>query len=124
MVSGIRAALQRVMMGLAFAAAVSACATTIKPELPKPVTGGIRFTLLAPEAKTVYVVGSFNGWVKGATPMKPMGDSGIWVAEVSLRSGEHTFLYLVDDKEWLVPPLAEDFVTDGFGQINGVVVVR
>lgn len=111
-------------MGLAFAAAVSACATMTKPELPKPVTGGIRFTLLAPKAKTVYVVGSFNGWAKGATPMKPMGDSGLWVAEVSLRSGEHTFLYLVNEIEWLVPPLAEDFVTDGFGQINGVVVVR
>lgn len=111
-------------MGAAFAAAVSACATMIKPEFPKPVTGGIRFTLSAPEAKTVYVVGSFNGWGKGATPMKQMGDSGVWAAEVSLRPGEHTFLYLVDDKEWLVPPVAEDFVTDGFGQINGVVVVR
>jgi 1,4-alpha-glucan branching enzyme len=124
MVIGIKTALQRLMVGMALVVAVSACATTIKPELPRVVTGGIRFTLSAPEANTVYVVGSFNGWVKGATPMKQVGDSGVWVAEIALRSGEYTFMYLVDGKEWVVPPLAEDFVTDGFGQTNGVVVVR
>jgi len=124
MVIGIKTALQRLMVGMALVAAVSACATTIKPELPRVVTGGIRFTLSAPEANTVYVVGSFNGWVKGATPMKQVGDGGVWVAEIALRSGEYTFMYLVDGKEWVVPPLAEDFVTDGFGQTNGVVVVR
>ena len=124
MVNGIRVALQRVMLCVVCAAAVSACAATIVPELPKPVTGGMRFTLSAPEAKTVYVVGTFNGWVKGATPMKRVGDKGVWVAEVTLRPGEHTFMYVVNGNEWMAPPLAEDFVMDGFGQTNGVVVVR
>ena len=124
MVNGITVALQRVMLCVVFSAVVSACAETIMLELPKPVTGGMRFTLSAPEAKTVYVVGSFNGWVKGAMPMKRTGDTGVWVAEVALRPGEHTFMYLVDGNEWVAPPLAEDFVTDGFGQTNGVVVVR
>ena len=124
MANGARVALQRVMLCVAFAAVVSACAATIMPELPKPVVGGMRFTLSAPEAKTVCVVGSFNGWVKGALPMKRAGGRGLWVVEAPLRPGEHTFMYLVDGKEWVVPPLAEDFVTDGFGQTNGVVVVR
>ena len=124
MVNRISVALHRVMLCVAFAAVVSACAATIMPELPKSVTGGMRFTLSAPEAKTVYVVGSFNGWVKGATPMKRAGDTGVWVAEVALRPGEHTFMYVVDGNKWVAPPLAEDFVTDGFGQTNGVVVVR
>ena len=112
------------MVSLALVVAMSACASTIKPELPRPVTGGVRFTYIAPTANTVYVVGSFNGWVKGATQMKQEGQTGIWFAEVMLLSGEHTFMYLVDGKEWVVPPLAEDFVTDGFGQTNGVVIVR
>lgn len=103
---------------------LSACAATLKPELPKPVAGGVRFTLLAPDATQVYVMGSFNNWSRGATPMKAADHNGLWSVEVSLTEGEYTFMYLVDGKRWVTPPMAEDFVTDGFGQTNGVVVVR
>ena len=119
MMSGLRIA----MLGVALMVA-SACASIVKPDVPRPVTGGVRFTYFAPTANTVYVVGSFNGWVKGATSMKREGKAGVWIAEVMIRPGEHTFMYLVDGKEWVVPPLAEDFVTDGFGQTNGIVIVR
>ncbi|MFO0706593.1 MAG: isoamylase early set domain-containing protein [Nitrospira sp.] len=115
---------QQVVIVLVGALALSACAATLMPDLPKPIEGGVRFTLLAPEATAVYVVGSFNGWVKGATPMKRANGAGLWVAEVKMPAGEHTFMYLVDGRRWVVPPLAEDFVTDGFGQTNGVVMVR
>ncbi len=118
--SGVRAAI----LVMAFAGIPSGCVSAIKPDFPRPVTGGVRFTHLAPAAHTVHVVGSFNGWVKGATQMKQEGTTGVWIAEVLIRPGEHTFMYLVDGKEWVVPPLAEDFVTDGFGQTNGVVIVR
>lgn len=100
------------------------CAQTMKPELPKPLTGGVRFTVLAPEAKQVYLVGSFNGWVNGATPMKVVDVSGLWSVDVPLKEGDYTFMYLVDGVRWVTPPLAEDFVKDGFGQTNGIVVVR
>jgi hypothetical protein len=33
-------------------------------------------------------------------------------------------MYLIDGTRWITPPLAEDFVIDGFGQTNGVVIVR
>ena len=124
MVIGVTTAFQRVMLCGVMTALLSACAATIVPELPKQVTGGMRFTLSAPEAKTVCVVGSFNGWVKGAMPMKRAGDRGLWVTEVALRPGEYTFMYVIDNNEWVAPPLAEDFVMDGFGQTNGVVIVR
>lgn len=103
---------------------LSACAATLKPELPKPIVGGVRFTFLAPDAKQVHVMGSFNNWRKEATPMKAVDHSGLWSVEVPLQEGEYTFMYLIDGKRWITPPMAEDFVTDGFGQTNGVVVVR
>ncbi|MEC4888549.1 MAG: isoamylase early set domain-containing protein [Nitrospira sp.] len=112
------------MLGGALAVGMSACATAVKPDLPKLVAGTVRFTYLGPSASSVSIVGSFNGWVKGATPMKQVAGTGVWVADVIVRRGEHTFMYLVNGTEWVVPPLAEDFVTDGFGQINGVVIVR
>ncbi len=103
---------------------LSACTTAPKPELPKSVNGGVRFTFLASDAKAVALAGSFNGWAKTATPMTMRDGTGLWSVEVPLKAGEYTFMYLIDGKRWVTPPMAEDFVTDGFGQINGVVVVR
>lgn len=103
---------------------LSACAQTMKSDVPKSVSGGVRFTLLAPEATEVFVMGSFNNWSKGATPMKAVNRSGLWSVEVPLNEGEYTFIYLVNGIRWVTPPMAEDFVTDGFGHTNGVVVVR
>ena len=103
---------------------LSACAATLKPEAPKPVTGGTRFLVSVPPAKSVALVGSFNGWSPAAHPMVATGSDGLWSLVILLAEGEHTFMYLIDGKIWLAPPLAEDFVTDGFGNTNGVVVVR
>ncbi len=104
---------------------LSACTKAIKkPELPKPVAGGVRFALLAPEAKQVSLVGSFNGWAEEATKMKMRDGTGLWSVDVPLREGEYTFMYLVDGTRWVTPPAAEDFVTDGFGQTNGILVVH
>lgn len=99
------------------------CATAVKPEVPRPTPGGIRFTLSAPGAKQVALVGSFNSWVKTATPMQ-IQTGEVWSVVVPLTEGEYTFMYLIDGAQWITPPQAEDFVTDGFGQTNGVVVVR
>jgi hypothetical protein len=33
-------------------------------------------------------------------------------------------MYIVDGDSWISPPYAEDYVDDGFGAKNGVVVVR
>jgi hypothetical protein len=45
-----------------------------------------------------------------------------WTAVVPLPPGEHLFMYIVDGV-WVTPPQAADFVDDGFGARNGVVVV-
>jgi 1,4-alpha-glucan branching enzyme len=103
---------------------LSGCTKAIKPEAPQPTSGGVRFTLFATGAKQVSLVGSFNGWAKGATPMKIVDGSSLWSVDVPLSEGEHTFMYVIDGFRWMTPPHAEDFVTDGFGQTNGVVVVR
>lgn len=100
-----------------------ACAKTIKLESPKPVAGGVRFVMMAPEAKQVALVGSFNGWAGEATKMKLSDGTGLWSVDVPLGEGEYTFMYLVDGTRWVTPPMAEDFVTDGFGQTNGILIV-
>lgn len=103
-----------------------ACAkpSVLKPSMPKPLGGAVRFTVLAPGAKQVVLVGSFNGWAKDATPMKSVDGSSVWLVDMPLAEGEHTFMYVIDGVRWMTPPHAEDFIIDGFGQTNGVVIVR
>lgn len=41
-------------------------------------TDGVRFAVWAPEARSVHVMGDFNGWDKGSHPLDSRGVSGIW----------------------------------------------
>ena len=43
---------------------------------------GVYFAVWAPHAKDVHVVGDFNGWNTGVTPMKRLEPLGIWEAFV------------------------------------------
>lgn len=39
---------------------------------------GVAFAVWAPNAKSVSVIGSFNGWNTRRHPMRLLGTSGIW----------------------------------------------
>ncbi len=104
-----------------------ACAGPAILEAPKPVPGGVLFLWAPPEGtRSVAVAGTFNHWSVTAHPMVPDGKKagGVWRVVVPLPPGEHAFMFVVNGKDWVTPPLAEDFVEDGFGQRNGIVVVR
>ena len=107
------------------AAIVSAsCAGRISPAAPVVTPSGVRFVLTQPAARSVTVAGSFNHWSASSHPLAHEGSRGVWTIVVALPPGEHLFMYVVDGTQWISPPLAEDYVDDGFGAKNGVVVVR
>jgi 1,4-alpha-glucan branching enzyme len=63
----------------------------------KPVCK-VTFTVLAEEAGSVTVVGTFNDWNDEATPLKKL-KNGSFKGTVNLESGvSHEFRYLVDGK--------------------------
>jgi 1,4-alpha-glucan branching enzyme len=50
---------------------------------------GVVFRVWAPNARTVSLMGTFNGWDKSSLPMEPLGASGIWERFVpGLQRGE------------------------------------
>lgn len=102
---------------------VMACATAQMPGPPELVPGGVRFTVLIPAARSVAVAGDFNGWSTVAHSMTRVTEDGLWAIVIPLPKGEHAFSYVVNGTKWLTPPMAQDFVPDGFGMLNGVVVV-
>jgi len=109
-----------VTASLAVVASVS-CAATIAAPVITPA--GVRFVLMQAQASSVALAGSFNQWSASAHPLARGKSRGVWTVVVALPPGEHLFMYVVDGTEWVSPPLAEDYVDDGFGSKNGVVVV-
>ena len=107
------------------AAVVSAsCGATIHDMSPVVTPAGVRFVLMRPEARSLALAGSFNQWSPSSHPLARENSGGLWTIVVALPPGEHVFMYVVDGTQWISPPLAEDYVDDGFGAKNGVVVVR
>ena len=62
----------------------------------------VDFFCRAPQAKSVALVGDFNGWQPTANPMTRMPDGG-WVIRMELPHGHHQYFFLVDGKPTLDP---------------------
>jgi 1,4-alpha-glucan branching enzyme len=60
------------------------------------------FLCIAPDAKSVYLVGDFNDWNPTAHPMRRQPDGG-WHLQVPLNHGHHHYLFLIDGKASLDP---------------------
>jgi hypothetical protein len=83
----------------------------------------VEFVLVAPSASQVTLVGDFNGWSPGATPLRPSERRGIWSVTVPLTAGRHEYAFLVDGKHWLPDPRAPRAPGDDFGAPNSVLTV-
>ena len=106
--------------------AISALSLCCAPAATAPVgtPNGVAFSLARADARSVSVAGDFNGWSVSAHPLTRSGSRNVWRAVVTLPPGEHVFMFVVNGTEWVVPPVAEDYVDDGLGSKNGVVIVR
>jgi 1,4-alpha-glucan branching enzyme len=100
---------------------------TNKPVINKPVTQqparrAVRFELEIPQARSVSVAGSFNGWKANATPLNSLG--GVkWTRELTLPPGRYEYRFVVDGR-WLDDPKARAFAPNPYGGRNAVLEVR
>lgn len=83
----------------------------------------VRFVLLAPSASSVSLVGDFNDWQKGATPLRPAGAAGVWAVSLPLPRGLHQYAFIVDGTQWTPDPATSTTVTDDFGTTTSVIAV-
>jgi len=61
-------------------------------------TKGTHFSVWAPNARRVSVAGDFNAWKRGATPLEPRGDSGVWEAFVPGVGPGALYKYAIDSR--------------------------
>ncbi|HOC91352.1 MAG TPA: glycogen-binding domain-containing protein [bacterium] len=88
-----------------------------KPAAKKKVeTKRVTFSLDAPHASRVAVVGTFNNWDNEKHEMKK-DSKGVWKKTVMLATGQYEYKFLVD-REWWLDPACKDCVPNPFGGHN------
>jgi 1,4-alpha-glucan branching enzyme len=60
-----------------------------------PYDGGVRFTVWAPNAREVRLVGDFNGWDRATMPMSRRPESGIWEIAVPGVATGNRYKYVI-----------------------------
>ena len=84
----------------------------------------VKFSLLAPEADTVYVVGDWNNWNAGADPLFDEDSDGVWETEIKLEPGrEYRYQFYIDDSRWVADPKTPLKIDDGFGGENSILKI-
>ena len=92
----------------------------------KPVKGGkfvsVTFRSGAPEqAKSVQVLGQFNGWDQERHPMKKSKD-GCWSATIRMpKQKTFQFRYLIDGEQWRTDTEGDGLAINEFGGQNAVL---
>jgi hypothetical protein len=83
----------------------------------------VRFSLVAPSAASVTLVGDFNGWNPTALPMRRSVNGDTWEVEIGLAPGRYTYAFVVDGHLARDPSAAES-AHDDFGAPSSVVLVK
>jgi len=82
------------------------------------------FSLYAPHAKSVEVVGDFNQWQSGVTPLAGPDEKGVWRVKLTLPAilNRVEYIYWVDGDYKRIDP-GQPAVPDGFSGENNVLIL-
>ena len=72
--------------------------------------------------RSVAVVGTFNGWDKGATPMAVGADGRTWSTAIKLPYGRVQYKFVLNGDDWILDPKGKA-VDDGDGHQNSEALV-
>lgn len=80
------------------------------------------FSLLAPEAKNVYIVGDFNNWKADRSSQLDQMPDGIWEKRIALKPGIYKYKFIVDG-EWHHDPKNSKTAPNKFGSVDSVLAI-
>jgi len=92
----------------------------LKVQLPK--FREVAFTLVAGEAKEVYLAGDFNGWKLDDTGRMEK-DNGRWTKSVRLSAGQHHYRFVIDGK-WTEDPANPHREVNPYGEMDSLLEVK
>lgn len=82
-----------------------------------------QFVLEAPEAARVSLVGAFNAWDAGATPLVRDPATGLWSVTLALAPGRHVYAFMVNDSVLTLDPRAPETQDPELGTSGSVILV-
>jgi 1,4-alpha-glucan branching enzyme len=82
----------------------------------------ITFSLEAPWAQSVSVLGDFNQWNGEKHKMK-REENGVWSRMMMLEPGRYEYKFLVDG-DWWHDPKNDQNIANEFGSLNSVLNVK
>ena len=94
------------------------CGKTKKDGLYK-----VRFAYSAAPGHTVSLAGVFNDWDPARLPMKYSAAKKLYSCSIKLAPGNYEYKLVVDNK-WLLDEGNPNFVTNDFGTLNSVIVIK
>ena len=83
------------------------------------------FSLYAPQARSVDVIGDFNQWQSGVTPLAGPDVKGMWRAKLGLPAmlNRIEYIYWVDNVHRRIDP-TQPVIQDGFAGENNVLILQ
>ena len=82
----------------------------------------MKFVFVNSSASSVAIVGDFNDWEEGGSPLRRM-EKGVWTITIPLAPGRYHYTFVVDGTKWVADPLAPRTLEDDFGRPNSVITV-
>jgi hypothetical protein len=115
------------LAGLGLAAALVGIVVWLAGRNPQAASAAagpstVQFVVVAPGAASVSLVGDFNDWDGGATPMQAAKSGALWSVTVPLTPGRYRYAFLINGTRWLADPAAPR-VQDDFDAPSSVVTV-
>ena len=91
---------------------------------PRVQNGHLVFVYHDDEAHKVSLAGDFNNWNPASSPLTKDG-SGLWFCKFATPGpGQHQYKFVVDDRRWIEDPSNGMKVSDGYGGLNSVLIIR
>lgn len=84
----------------------------------------VEIVFSAPGSSSVAVVGDFNDWDSDRDVMVRQGSNGVWKARLELPPGVYEYGFVIDGRDWLSDPNADQYLADGFGGRNALLIVE
>lgn len=89
---------------------------------PRTTTPRTTFSLYAPDAHEVFLIGDFNDWQTNELKARKL-KNGTWSKSLTLKAGTYQYLFLVDG-EWWSDPVNPNRAQNPFGTENSVIAVQ
>src|SRR5262245_10282624 len=87
---------------------------------PMMEESAVHFVYYNPAAQSVAVSGEFNKWT--ATPLSPLGQTGIFYHTTEFHSPARVEYKLIVDGQWIVDPCCPNRVDNSIGEQNSFFV--